>query len=177
MANKVWIWQRIALKSVQWQPFCVSDWQWLPKLPSKYRLAAILRNKAGLDWIKKCLEQGGQAIKDWLPFWAAIWQRLPDNKCICCISGQSDRTDKELGTGQLFIQFLGGSSGPEQINQLRTSFFWLICKKSQLIPSRISINRAEIPYSLSVLTDHSFWWHLSSRAKKPGGLAPLCKNR
>ena len=57
-------------------------------------------------------------------------QKLPNNDCICCIYGQSDKTDKELETGQLFIQFLGGSSGPEQINQLRTSSFWLICKRA-----------------------------------------------
>ena len=82
-------------------------------------------------------------------------QKLPNNDYICCIYGQSDKTDKELDTGQLFIQFFGGSSGPEQINQLRTSFFLVDLQKSQLIPSQMSINRAETPYPLSVLTDHS----------------------
>ena len=63
-------------------------------------------------------------------------QKLPNNDCICCIYGQSDKTDKDLEKGQLFIQFLGGSSGPEQINQLRTSFFLVDLQKKPVDPLR-----------------------------------------
>ena len=80
---------------------------------------------------------------------------------ICCICGQSDRTDKVLRAGQLFIQVLGGSCSPKQINQLRTSWNLDQPAQSHLIPSGRSINRAEIQHSMSVLTDHSFWRLLS----------------
>ena len=47
--------------------------------------------------------------------------KMPNKEDMYCTLGQSDKTGKEVGAGQLFIQFQGGSSSPEQINLLRTS--------------------------------------------------------
>ena len=144
------------------------------------------------DKVWSGLDQGAtstsaQSKEDWQPFWVDKWPSnqglaaILSRNCLIMIAyavsmASQTRLTKTWKKGSYLYSFWGIKwSWADQPAQ--NQFFLVDLQKSQLIPSRMSINRAEIPYSLSVLTDHSFWWHLSSRAKKPGGLAPLCKNR